>query len=187
MGPGFESVLNEAMAELARQREGLTRLHHGMEETTGSAYSSRRQVSVTVDGRGEITELTFHGRAYRSLPPAELANMIVDTIRRARESARATMLESVHETLPKGADAGGRYDWTAALDDAITLPQSLVDLLGGLSISLPAAPEPRAPYPPTPYPPAPYPPAPHPPAPYPPAPRRAATAPDGTPTEPSEH
>src|SRR4051794_6949125 len=115
MGPGaFDSILNEAMAELERQRVNLGRLHRGLEEVTGAAFSKRRQVSVTVDARGDITELTFHGRGYRNLSPAELADTIVDTIRQARQAAQTTMLESLRDTLPEGADvadiATGHYD-----------------------------------------------------------------------------
>ena len=67
MGPGIDAMLNEAMAELEKQRVNLNQLHHSLEDVTGSAYSKRRQVSVSVDARGDITELKFHGRGYRSL------------------------------------------------------------------------------------------------------------------------
>jgi YbaB/EbfC DNA-binding family len=145
MGPGFDSILNEAMAELEKQRGHLTQLHHNMGEVTGSAQSKRRQVSVSVDARGDITELKFHGLGYRRLPPAELADIIVETIGQAQQTARTAMLESLHDNLPEGADVAdivsGQYDWGKALEDELTLPKSLLDLLGGLSSILPDAPD----------------------------------------------
>src|SRR3954464_11285812 len=104
MMPGFQSILNDAMAELDRHRESASRLHEGMEEVTGSARSKRRQVSVSVDARGDITELKFHGTAYRSLSPAELADIIVETIREAKQSAQATLAESLRDVLPADAE-----------------------------------------------------------------------------------
>lgn len=140
MMPGFQSILNDAMAELDRHRESASRLHEGMKEVTGSARSKRRQVSVTVDARGDITELKFHGTGYRALSPAELADTILDTIRLAREAAQSTLWESLHDTLPAGADVAdlvsGRYDWNAAIGEAMTLPKPLMDLLGGFDASL---------------------------------------------------
>ena len=140
MGPGFESILNEAMAELDKQRTNLNRLHGSMEEVTGSARSKRRQISVTVDARGDITEFKFHGTGYRNLSPAELADLIVQTIRQAREAAQGTLAESLHDSLPAGVSsadlAAGRVDWASAFSDALTLPQPLMDLIGGFEASI---------------------------------------------------
>src|SRR4051812_12549200 len=148
MAHGFESILNEAMAELEKQRASLTRLHAGMEEVTGSARSKRRQVSVSVDARGDITELKFHGTAYRSLSPAELADIIVETIREAKQSAQSTLAESLRDVLPADAEVAeivsGRYDWGTAFGDALTLPQPLVDLISGLGSPLFDEPAPRS-------------------------------------------
>ncbi|WP_238019665.1 YbaB/EbfC family nucleoid-associated protein [Dactylosporangium sp. AC04546] len=133
-------MLNEVMAEIGKQKASLSQLHDSIQEVTGSARSARRQVSVTVDARGDITGLTFHGNSYRNLAPAELADIIVTTIRQAQQSARTAVLESVSDSLPEGADVAdivsGRFDWGAAVTDAVTLPQSVVDLLGSMEASL---------------------------------------------------
>ena len=47
-----------------------------------------RLLSVTVDGHGDLCELTFHGEDYVDLPPAELADLIVKTVTAARLEAR---------------------------------------------------------------------------------------------------
>jgi DNA-binding protein YbaB len=133
MTSGFESTLNEVMADIEKQRNALVTLQQGLNEVTGEARSARRQVSVTVDARGEIVELKFHGQGYRNLPPAELANIIVATIRDARAAAQASLWESIGDTIPgaaKMADLGAEdFDWSASLGEAMTLPQPLMDLL----------------------------------------------------------
>jgi len=133
MTSAFESAINEIMAEMDKQRNDLVRLSRGIDEFTGDARSKRRQVSATVDARGEIVELKFHGTSYRSLPPTELANVIVDTIREAKAAAQAHMWDELGDVLPHGADmadvVSGKHDWSGSLEDALTLPQSLMDLL----------------------------------------------------------
>ena len=69
----------------------------------------------------------------------------METIQQAKSVAREAMAESLQDALPSGADvadvASGHYDWGAALDSALTLPQPLVDLLGGLSLNLTGGPD----------------------------------------------
>jgi DNA-binding protein YbaB len=129
MTSAFEPVLNEMMAEIQKQRDELMRLQREMPEISGSARSKRRQVSATVDARGEVVELQFHGTGYRSLAPAELANIIVETIREARAEAQQHLWEVVGHSFPDGMGfaelADGTYDWT----DPLSLPKPLLDLL----------------------------------------------------------
>jgi hypothetical protein len=134
MTSGFESAINEAMAELEKQRGELVRLSQGFNEITGEARSKRRQVSATVDARGDVVGLTFHGTGYRNLPPAELASVIVDTIRTARAAAQDRLWEELGDVMPEGAEwAEGmsETDWSKSIGESLALPQSLMDLLPG--------------------------------------------------------
>jgi hypothetical protein len=139
MTSAFEPILNEVMAEIQKQREELMRLHREMPEISGSARSKRRQVSVTVDARGDVVELTFHGTGYRSLAPNELSAVIVDTIREAKANASRQLWDAVGDIFPDAADLAdlmsGDVDWT----DALSPPKPLLDLLK------PPAPAARAP------------------------------------------
>ncbi len=125
----FESMINEMLAEIQKQRENLARLQQGAPEISGSARSKRRQVSATVDAKGELIELTFHGTGYRSLAPAELATIIVDTVRDAREEAHRQLWDIVGDNFPNGTQfvdvINGDYDWT----DSLSLPAPLLELL----------------------------------------------------------
>lgn len=129
MTSGFESSLNDMLAEIQKQREELMRFQRGVPEISGSARSKRRQVSAVVDARGDLVELKFHGSAFRSLASAELANIIVETIRDARAEAHRQLWDVVGESFPGGTGfaelVSGDYDWT----ESMSLPKPLLDLL----------------------------------------------------------
>src|SRR5947207_6872711 len=129
MTSAFESMLNDMLAEIQKQREELMRFQRGVPDISGSARSKRRQVSATVDARGDLVELKFHGTGYRSLAPVELASIIVETIRDARAEAHRQLWDVVGETFPGGtgfADLiSGDFDWT----ESLSVPKPLLDLL----------------------------------------------------------
>jgi DNA-binding protein YbaB len=132
MTSAFESAIGDAMAELEKQRDSLAHLTEELGQISATARSKRRQVSVTVDGRGEITELIFHGQGYKSLPPADLARVIVETIQDAKRAAHEQLWESCGDAMPEGLEfakaAAGVEQWTDALAQ-MRLPQPLMDLL----------------------------------------------------------
>jgi DNA-binding protein YbaB len=132
MTSAFDHAMSDVLANLARKREDLARIHGSMDEVTNTVRSRRRQVSVTVDGRGEILDLKFHGQSYKSMDPADLAKLILDTIREAREEARAQMWAAVGEIDPEGAEFGqaaSMVDWSQRIEASLSLPQQLLDLL----------------------------------------------------------
>lgn len=133
MASGFESVINEMMAELAQQRESMTRLQQSIASVTGSATAPKRQLSVEVDSQGAITELKFLNQAYRSMSGAELASLIVETIREAQRDARTRLAEQVGSVGMAGAEIddvlNGEIDWGTAFTDAMSVPKSFLDLL----------------------------------------------------------
>lgn len=103
--------VEQIAAEYSQHRTDAIEMHQKMQEITAKVTSSKGLVTIEMNARSEITSLTFKSRAYREMAPAELANVILDTIRRARESVRKQMLEA----LPSTSIAG----------------TSLADLLGG--------------------------------------------------------
>lgn len=127
----YEAAFNEAVAEFEEQRDSFLQMQEDFDQITGSARSKRRQVSVTVDANGDIIELKFHGQGYRNLPPAELADIIVQTFREARREAQAQVSESVSDLLPPGVELEDltNIDWAEAFSGAMTLPEPLLDLL----------------------------------------------------------
>jgi DNA-binding protein YbaB len=132
MTSAFESAIGDAMAELEKQRDSLAHLTEELGQISATARSKRRQVSVTVDARGEITELIFHGQGYKNLPPADLARLIVETIQDAKQAAQEQVWDSFGDSMPEGLEfakaTAGVEQWTDALA-AMRLPQPLMDLL----------------------------------------------------------
>lgn len=131
MSSGFEAAINEMMAEIEKQKEEMNRLQQRMNDVTGKATSTKKQLSVVVDARGELTELKFHGQSYRNMAATELSAMIMETIAKARQAAQAQVWQQngVPQTGPMADLVSGRGDWSAALDDALNLPQPFLDLL----------------------------------------------------------
>ena len=139
MTSAFESAINEVLADIEKHRQGMAHMHESMREINGTARSKRRQVSAIVDSRGELLELTFHGTGYRNLAPAELADIIVSTVREARASATEQLYDSLEEAMPGGAalaEAAKSADWSTLMSEGMKLPQPLLDLLGSSSSGL---------------------------------------------------
>jgi DNA-binding protein YbaB len=128
----FDEVMAEMMARLDKKREEVAQLYESQDEVTGTARSPRRQVSATVDARGEVVEVKFHGQSYKTMDPADLGKLIVTTIRDAREEARAQFYAVMAETDPEGAEfaqAASSVDWAEHLQRTMQLPPQLLSLL----------------------------------------------------------
>src|SRR5438093_3702772 len=120
MESAFDDAMADVLAHLDKQRDDLVRLHESMGETTGTVRSRRKQVSATVDGHGELIDLKFHGQSYKTMEPADLAKLVMETIREARDEARAQMWASVAETNPEAAEfaqAARTVDWSQQLTE----------------------------------------------------------------------
>ena len=76
-----------AMAELAEERRKLEAMQAQITTTTTTVQAKDRLLSVTLDGRGDLTKLEIHGTRYRRLEPGELAVLIVETIATGRRQA----------------------------------------------------------------------------------------------------
>jgi DNA-binding protein YbaB len=133
MAEQFESALKEIMAEYEQARKDITQLQRAVESAAGSARSKNRMISATVDGRGEVTEVKFHGQNWRSMAPGELGKLVVQTITAAREAAQKQMWSSISTLVPAGLDlsaaVAGRLDWSAMTPEAVELPQVIQDFL----------------------------------------------------------
>jgi DNA-binding protein YbaB len=140
MTSAFESALNDMMAQMEKQREDLMRLQQSAGDVNVTARSKRRQVSVTVNGAGDIVDLKFHGHTYQTLAPNDLAKIILETIADARVQARERLWHNAADALPAGVDIdavlAGNHDWVNTLGDMMTLPQPIVDILAQSAMTL---------------------------------------------------
>jgi DNA-binding protein YbaB len=131
-GP-LDDAMKELMAEYEKARSDLAKAHERIKSVSGKARSKNRMISVTVDSRGDVAELKFHGAAWRNKPPDELSKLIVQTIKDAREAAQKEMWAAVGPSLPGGLDLSsalsGDFDWAAALPDSPELPAVIKDFL----------------------------------------------------------
>jgi DNA-binding protein YbaB len=92
MAAGDEELLAEMRSTLEVVRAASEQARRRASEARTTVEDKERLLSATVGGHGELRELTFHGTAYRELAPAELANLIVTTVRQARDRAQQTAL-----------------------------------------------------------------------------------------------
>ena len=92
-----------------------------MRTATATVKSSKGLVTVTVGPQGEITELTFNTRGYRSMAPAELSTVLTETIAKARAEVAEQMRAAVTPFLPAGLAfddmRAGKVDWAAMLPE----------------------------------------------------------------------
>ncbi|MDT0304708.1 YbaB/EbfC family nucleoid-associated protein [Streptomonospora wellingtoniae] len=81
---------------------------------TEEAVAKNRLVAATVNGMGELIDLKFHTQAYRDMAPAELSEVILDTVKRARARMGERVSEIYKPLAPDGVDMQavmeGRFD-----------------------------------------------------------------------------
>ncbi|SNY69848.1 YbaB/EbfC family nucleoid-associated protein [Paractinoplanes atraurantiacus] len=113
--------LEEMMAELERHKAAIGDLQNGLASSETNVTSKSRAITVTVDGQGELTGIRFVTNAYRSMAPAELASLIVETVREAREKSRAHAVQLFSQVMPSGIPImemlNGPVDFDSAMAD----------------------------------------------------------------------
>jgi DNA-binding protein YbaB len=83
-----EELLAEMRSSLSAIQEASDRARQRARERRTTLQDKEKLLSATVGGYGELRQITFHGDAYRDLAPAELADLIVKTVRRAHDDAQ---------------------------------------------------------------------------------------------------
>lgn len=97
-----EEAHEAALSSLDREHRKLTEVTNMINETSTSVRSKDRSVSMDFDGRGEITAITFHGSKYRSMAPAELSHLLLETIREGRAQCLQKMADAMGEDFLPG-------------------------------------------------------------------------------------
>jgi hypothetical protein len=125
--PLYQEV-DQALAELTRSRQALATLVQATRDRTVTATSRRRVLAVTVGLRGELRDIVFRGESYRTLPPRELAQLIIDTVEAARSKSLAQATAVIGELLPTTTPvwAGGEGE-----PDFDGLVAGMLDRMGG--------------------------------------------------------
>ncbi|GAA2564460.1 hypothetical protein GCM10010435_41050 [Winogradskya consettensis] len=105
MSTGQDRLLENLFEEYQQQRSKLTDLHRQMREISATAVSPRHEVSVTASHTEGVTDIRFTGSGYRRLAPQELSDLVMATVREARDKARDEAATVIAPVLPEGMNA----------------------------------------------------------------------------------
>jgi hypothetical protein len=109
----YEQLANEMLAEYRQRSERAGDLRRQLGEVSVSAMAPREVVRVTVDARGAVSAVDFPVSMYKRMAPAELSEVIMTTIRQAREKALAAVRDLMAAELPEGPGLLSLIDDTA--------------------------------------------------------------------------
>ncbi|NLU81065.1 YbaB/EbfC family nucleoid-associated protein [Micromonospora sp. HNM0581] len=123
--------LEEALSMLAEEQRKLEEFQRRMNEASTTVESANKMVAATFDGRGELVRLEFTNTRYRTMAPAELASLLLETLRRGREKSFAKVSELAgRDVLPGvsfGQLAAGKVDLHEMTE---SMMRSMLDLSG---------------------------------------------------------
>ncbi|GAB3240521.1 YbaB/EbfC family nucleoid-associated protein [Kineosporia babensis] len=105
--------------ELEQMRELVERIQSQGSATQYSETSRRKILTVTANGRGELVDLAFRGTAYRSLPPAELSHLILETAEKARARGRQAAMDQIAQIAPDAAISPDLFDPKAGFEEFV--------------------------------------------------------------------
>jgi hypothetical protein len=100
-------AMEDAWATLETEARKLSDLGKHWDEASTVVRAKDHSLEMTFDGRGELVDLVFNAAKYRALAPAQLAQVIIETLRRGREQAQQKMSELMGSPEVPGLDLNG--------------------------------------------------------------------------------
>jgi hypothetical protein len=97
----------DAWAVLENETRKLADLGKHWDEASTVVRARDHSLEMTFDGRGELVELVFNSAKYRAMAPAQLASVIVETLREGRGQAQRRMAELMGVGDIPGLDING--------------------------------------------------------------------------------
>jgi YbaB/EbfC DNA-binding family len=94
----------EAFEDEARK---LSELGKHWAEASTTIRTKGNSLEMTFNGRGEPIDLVFNGSKYRQLAPAQLAQIIIETLQKGRAQAQQKMVELMGTPDIPGLDVNG--------------------------------------------------------------------------------
>jgi hypothetical protein len=117
---GFFQGTEDPMARFEEERRRLDDLGRVLQEEKTTVRAKDNTFSMTFDGRGDLTEVTFHGSKYKTIAPTELGHRIVETLRQGRTESLEKMVATMDPEGIPGLDlmgiATGKVDPRKAID-----------------------------------------------------------------------
>ncbi|MGW4462617.1 YbaB/EbfC family nucleoid-associated protein [Micromonospora sp. NBC_01796] len=125
MSSPLHNQIEQAYAELERSQAALAGVQEELAGAQTTVTSKNRAITVTVDSRGDLVDIKFLTRSYRTMPSAELATLLIETIAEARTKAQAAVAATFQSVLPTGMSAldmiNGTVDFEEMMREAIRI------------------------------------------------------------------
>jgi DNA-binding protein YbaB len=115
-------MMGTAFAAFEEQKRAVADFEKAVAESETTVTAKNHAITVTVDGRGELTDVKFPTNAYRKMAPAELSSLLVETVTAARDQARKGLNELLETIVPTGMAADfltNSVDVEGMLDEAM--------------------------------------------------------------------
>jgi DNA-binding protein YbaB len=129
----YDAQIEELLGEYRRQREEAVQTRQRVNEITGTATAKRQTVKVTASAQGAVTSIEFPTSVYKSLPPKELADVLMATIAQARADAMERMGDLMDGHLPEGVTMAalikGEVDPSALLPESPGMPHDVQEYI----------------------------------------------------------
>lgn len=123
--------LETMLALLAEEQRKLEDFQRKMNEATTTVESANKALTATFDGRGELVGLTFNNTRYRTMAPKELADLVLDVVRRGRSQAFGKIDTMAGGDVLPGVSFGDLAAGKVDLNDVVSgLMTSAIDLPG---------------------------------------------------------
>ncbi|MER5200535.1 YbaB/EbfC family nucleoid-associated protein [Streptomyces sp. NPDC002755] len=110
-----EERLAKALQALESTRAAVADAEQRLREASVTVMSKDRSVEVTVGAQGDLRALRFHDGKYRSMAPAQLSAVLLETIGRARTRMSRQVVDTyrpISENVPRlPGMPGAEIDW----------------------------------------------------------------------------
>jgi DNA-binding protein YbaB len=131
-------AMESAMAMFENESRKLADLGKHWDEASTTVRAKDHSLEMTFDGRGELVDLVFNSSKYRAMPPAQLAKVIIDTLRTGREQAQQKMNELMGVPDIPGLDLQGLANGRVRPDEMInSLIGPMFDTLNDFGVDAP--------------------------------------------------
>ncbi|MBK0865933.1 MULTISPECIES: YbaB/EbfC family nucleoid-associated protein [unclassified Saccharopolyspora] len=134
--PDVPTDIDSAMSMLERERERVADVTKQQQGQSTTVQAKDHSLEATFDGSGELTGLKFNGNKYRSMAPAQLASVIVETIQAGRTQSMTKLTEQMSGGMLPGVDlagiASGKVDPSTVLDQLMKPIVGMAEELPGV-------------------------------------------------------
>ncbi|GAA1981824.1 YbaB/EbfC family nucleoid-associated protein [Amycolatopsis minnesotensis] len=138
-------AVDDAWAALEKEKRKLADLGKHWDEASTTVRAKDQSLEMKFDGRGELTDLTFNTSKYRELAPAQLASVIIETLRKGRVESQQKVSELMGTSSVPGLDLDGLTSGNVRPDEMInSLMGPMLEALNGFGVDIePPKPENR--------------------------------------------